>query len=496
MRFAVFCLCVTSLAASDWPRFRGPNGAGTSPDRGLPSEIGKDRNVLWKQKTLQGHSSPVVFKGRLWITGYEGDDRVVLCYDAAKGSLLWRRAVPKLRTEVANPMNGPATPSVATDGHSIFVFFPEIGLLAFDFNGKERWRVPLGPFGGVQGMAVSPVYAEGNVVLLIDTPEQAYLAAFDARTGRQVWKVDRPIGFLGSYATPALYKPPSGPMQLIVAGAVELTGYQAKTGERLWWARTVTMAPAAPPLVSGDSVYTLEPFAEGAPPFSQMLNGFDKNKNGKIELSEVSGDSENEKIMYRIFKSIDKNTGNNDGVVTEEEFNHAFSDTKSGGLVRTRLAGTGDVTGTNVVWRYTKGVPYVTGALLYENVLYVIRNGGILETFNPDTGQLLQEARLKDAIGDYYASPVAAEGKIYFINLDGKITVVRAGADWQQLSTSDLEERVIATPAIAQSRIYIRTDANLYCFSSQNTHAGVPQKKALRRSLKMPASGSPKALHS
>jgi outer membrane protein assembly factor BamB len=268
-------------------------------------------------ETPKGNSSPVVIGNRLWITGHEGGERIVLCYDVADGSLVWRRSVMQARDERPNPMNGPATPTPASDGKSIFVLFPDFGLLAYDFSGKELWRVPLGPFGGIQGMAASPVYTEGNVVLLIDTPEQAYLAAFDAATGKQVWKADRPLGFLGSYTTPALYKPLSGPAQIVVAGAVELTGYQASTGERLWWARGVTNGPAAPPLIAGDSVYTLEPAGEGAPPFKDMLGVFDKNKDGKVELSEISGDTINDKIMYRLFKSIDKISGNGDGVVTE-----------------------------------------------------------------------------------------------------------------------------------------------------------------------------------
>ena len=470
MRLLTLCLCSTLLSASDWPRFRGPNGAGIASDQNLPSEITKDRHVLWKQKTPKGNSSPVVVEGRLWITGHEGDDRLVLCYDASSGSLLWRRAITKARDEKPNPVNGPTTPTPATDGKSVFIFFPDFGLLAYDLEGKERWRVPLGPFGGVQGMAGSPIYTDGNVVLLIDTPEQAYLAAFDAANGKQVWKADRPVGFLGSYTTPALYKPPAGPTQIVVAGAVELTGYQAKTGERLWWARGVTNGPAAPPLIAGDSAYTLEPAGEGAPPFKDMLAGFDKDKNGKIELSEVSGDKVNEKIMYRLFKSIDRISGNGDGVLTEDEWNRAFSpDNPGGGLVRTRIKGMGDVSSTNVAWRYTKGMPYVTGPLLYEKVLYVIASGGILTTFNPDTGEVLRKERLKDAIGDYYASPIAADGKIYFINHDGKTAVIRAGASWETLSSGDLDEVVIATPAISGGRIYVRTENTLYCFGSKTS---------------------------
>ena len=118
------------------------------------------------------------------------------------------------------------------------------------------------------------------------------------------------------------------------------------------------------------------------------------------------------------------------------------------------------------LWRYTKGLPYVTAPLLYENILYVVRDGGILATIDPETGKLIKEARLKDAIGEYYAQPVAGDGKIYFVNKDGKVTVIRPGADWEQLSTADLEEQVIATPAIANNRIYIRTEGTLYCFAA------------------------------
>jgi len=285
----ILLIATTAFGASDWPRFRGPNGSGVSTDRNLPIEVGPDRNVVWKVKTPNGHSSPIVAGGRVWITGQEGDERIVLCYDAKSGRQLWRQSVTKARAEVVNPENGFSTPTPATDGNSVFVYFPDFGLIAYSVEGKEMWRVPLGPFGGVQGMAVSPIYAEGNVVMLIDTPEEAFLAAFDAATGKQVWKTERPIGFLGSYATPALHESASGGMEIVVAGAVELTGYQAKTGERLWWAHGVTNAPAAPPLIADDSVYTLEPTGNGAPPFKEMLAQFDKNKNGKIELSEVTG---------------------------------------------------------------------------------------------------------------------------------------------------------------------------------------------------------------
>jgi outer membrane protein assembly factor BamB len=162
---------------------------------------------------------------------------------------------------------------------------------------------------------------------------------------------------------------------------------------------------------------------------------------------------------------VDKNMGNSDGVITEAEYDRAFnSGTSLGGLVRTRLGGKGDVGQTHVGWKYTKGLPYVTAPVLYSGILYVIRDGGILSTFNPETGERLREERLKDAAGSYYAQPVAGDGKIYFVNHEGKVSVIQAGEKWEMLSSGDLDEKVIATPAISGGRIFLRTDGTLYCF--------------------------------
>jgi outer membrane protein assembly factor BamB len=469
MRAISIVLLLPMLAgASDWPRFRGPDGAGVSSDRNLPAAIGRESGVAWKVAAPKGNSSPVVAGDRLFLTGHDGEERFIACYRTADGAQLWRRSIPKAHSEPPNPLNGPTTPTPAIGGESVFVFIPEFGLAAFSLDGKERWRAPLGPFGGVQGMASSPIYADGKVMLLIDTPEVAYLAAWDAETGKQAWKTDRPIGFLGSYATPSLYRPAKGATQVVVSGAVELAGYDVAGGKRLWWARGVTTAPATLPLVAGDAVYTMEPAGGAASPFANMLNQYDKNKDGKIQLSELEGEKVGEKIAHRLFKSIDKNSGNGDGEVTAAEWDKAFNPSQtSGGLVRTRLGGSGDVSATHIAWRYTKGLPYVISPLVYQGVLYVVRTGGIVSTFDPESGKLLREARLKDALGDYYAQPVAGDGKVYFISKDGKASVIRAGAEWEKIGAGDFDEQVIATPAIASGRLYVRTAANLYCFGQK-----------------------------
>ncbi|MDX2150252.1 MAG: PQQ-binding-like beta-propeller repeat protein [Bryobacteraceae bacterium] len=468
MRLVIVLGLASALCGADWPRYRGPNGDGVSPEKNLPVEIGADKNVAWKVATLKGHSSPIAIGGRVLFTGWEGDQRYVLCYEAAKGTELWRKGIAKVRSETAHPLNGPTTPTLATDGKNVFAFFPEFGLVAYDLEGKELWRTAVGPFGAIQGMAVSPVYAEGLVTLLIDTPDEASLRAYDAKTGKEKWKAERPVGVLGSYATPSLYKPANGPLQLIVAGAVELTAYQVKTGERLWWARGVSHAPAALPLVAGDSVYTLEPSGDTGPPFSALSKPYDKNQNGLVELAELDPEKIEHRIMHRLFGAIDKHYGNKDGAVSQQEYDTAFDPKRpGGGLVRVKLNGKGDVSATHVVWRHTKGLPYVTAPLLLDGVLYSVRNGGILSTFDAETGKVLKEARLKDAGGEYYASPVAAEGRIYFFSKDGKATVVKGGAEWEVVSSGDLGEQIIATPAIADGRLFVRTAGHLYCFGSK-----------------------------
>jgi len=461
------CLLASSLVyAADWPRFRGPNGDGVAPDDKAPAEFGLEKNLAWKAKIPQGNSSPILINGRMFLSAHEGDERLVLCLDAASGKELWRKAIRKARSEMVNPLNGPTTPTPATDGKNVFVFFPEFGIVSYAWNGDERWRAPLGPFDAVQGVATSPVYAEGNVILFMDQPTESYLIAFDASNGKQRWKVERPSGFLGGYSTPSLYKPKDGPMQLIVSGAVELTGYQAKTGERLWWAHGLTFAPAALPLVQGDTIYTVEPRGEAAPPFAQVAT-YDANKDGKISFQEVSGEKLGDKIWNRILRSIDKFFGDGDGAVNEEEWKKSFTaGENAGGLNAFAIGGKGDLSAKGSRWNVSKGMPYVTAPLLYKDVLYVLRNGGILTSYNPSTGEKLKEERLKEALGDYYASPIAAGGKLYLVSKDGKLTVVKAGPQWEAVSSVDLNEQVIATPALAGGRLYVRTAQTIYSFGS------------------------------
>ncbi|MFN7923128.1 MAG: PQQ-binding-like beta-propeller repeat protein [Bryobacteraceae bacterium] len=459
MSHFAFALLAAAAVTTEWPRFRGPNGTGIAESAGVPVEFGPSKNVLWKAPSPRGVSSPAVAGGRVWITGFDKDDRIVLSFDSATGKEAWRSTIKKARTESANRVHGFASPTPATDGVNGYVFFADIGLLSFDAKGAERWRTPLGPFESIQGHATSPVYHDGLVFLTIDQIKDSHVAAFDAATGKMRWRKDRASGWLGGYATPIVYEPADGPAQLIVNGALELTGYQAKTGERLWWAPGVATGPAASPALEGGVVYTVEPSDEEPQPFKSMA-AFDKDKDGKIALTEVADAG-----MRRLFEAIDQSVGNKDGMVDESEWNKSFESMgKAGGLVATRISGNGQLPAASIMRFTRKSLPYLTAPLAYRGVLYVVRDGGILAARDLATGKVSKEARLDGAIEKYYASPVAADGKIYLASETGKVAVVEAGAEWKMLAVNDLDSPAYATPAIAGGRLYVRTKDTLYCF--------------------------------
>jgi len=137
------------------------------------------------------------------------------------------------------------------------------------------------------------------------------------------------------------------------------------------------------------------------------------------------------------------------------------------GMIAVRIGGRGDLTDTGVVWRDKKNYSTLPTSLIYKDVLYVPKGGGIIASLDPQTGQVLKIDRTKDALGDYYASPVAADDKVFFVSDSGKVTVVSAGRQWEILAVNDLGEETYATPAIAGRRLFIRTRHALYCFGAK-----------------------------
>jgi outer membrane protein assembly factor BamB len=451
-----------SLGVSDdWLRFRGPNGSGVAETAGLPAEFGAAKNLSWKTPVPFGRSSPVIAGDRIFLTASEGEKLITLCLDRASGKVLWRSEATRARHMPIFKGNDAASPTPASDGTNVFVFFAELGLISYGPDGKERWRVPLGPFNNFYGIGSSPVLAGDTLVMVCDQRTNSFVIAVDARKGSVRWRIDRSSPIEG-YATPIIYSPPDGEPQILVFGSHTLEAYALKTGERLWWIGGVGYAPKGVPILGREMVYVSAPGGDAPvfPPFDETLKQFDANGDRRIQRDETRSDP----YIHEHFGWMDPN---GDTIVDRAEYDHIWNASGAGhGLTAIRPGGKGNMSATGIVWSVKKGYPNVPAPLLYKDVLYTVRTGGIITSLNPGTGDVLKMGRSEAAMEQYYSSPVAADDKVFMISESGKVTVLKAGGTWDILAVNDLDEEVWATPAIANGTIYIRTRRALYAFAA------------------------------
>jgi outer membrane protein assembly factor BamB len=461
---ALLALAPCGRSSGDsWPRFRGDNARGVADALPLPADADKDKSLVWRAPLPPGFSSPVIDGGRVYVTGYEGDKLFTVCVDAAKGGELWRREAPRART-TRRPVNTPVSTTAATDARGVYVLFEDFGLLAYAPDGKERWRKPLGPFKLPYGLGTSPIVADGKLIVLIDQDTDSFLAAYDTQDGRELWRTERPEAQHG-FSTPVVYRPAGGEPQLVVLGSLQLAGYSLETGQKLWWLRGMAWQAKSTPVIDGDDVYVNSSMPnmaeldkrETLADFAAVLKEKDADHDGKIASSEAPVEA-----MKKLWFLYDLDQ---DGLLDEHEWNVARSrDAARSGLYAVRLGGKGDLTESAVRWRHEKSIPNIPTPILYKGVLFVLREGGILTTLDPQSGRVLKQGRLAGALDPYFASPVAGDAKIYFASQSGKVTVVTAAGDWESLGVSDLGEEIWSTPALADGRLFIRTQKALYCF--------------------------------
>lgn len=461
------CLAVQTQFAQGWSQFRGPNASGVADEKDLPVEFGPTKNVVWKTALPAGHSSPVLTKDRVFVTAYEPGKLLVIGLNRADGKILWRREVPKVRQQDLHKSNSPASPSIVTDGQRVYAFFTDFGLVAYTVEGQELWRLPLGPFNNPFGMGASPILAEGTLLLNCDAESGSFFVAVDKVTGKLKWRVERPE-FTRGFSTPILFKPANAPLQVLVAGSLRLSAYDVATGKEVWWMRGLTWQIKPTPVLGQNRLHVLG-WAGGAdpgqqeeiPPFAEALKKFDANQDGKIAQAEMTDP--------RISKAWGDFDLDRDGALGERDW-RAYQERKTvvNGILTFKLDPRQDLRGDlsgNLLWRYEKALPNTPSPLLYQDVLYLLKEGGILTSLNPQTGALLKQGRLRGALGDYYASPVAANGKLFALSEEGKLTVVQAGGEWDILAVNELGEPAHATPAIADGKLYVRTHQTLYCFA-------------------------------
>jgi outer membrane protein assembly factor BamB len=464
LSISLFVLTNSTLYAqqitNEWPQFRGPNGSGVAEGSSLPAEFNAKKNLVWKTAVPFARSSPVVTANRVFLTATEGDKLSTFALDRKTGKVLWRSDVVRPRHMPMYKANDGASPSPVSDGKNVYAFFGELGLISYGPDGKERWRVPLGPFNSFYGMGGSPVLAGNTLVMVCDHRNASFIVAVDARDGKELWRKNR-TNFEG-YSTPAIYKPSNGPAQVIVLGSNSVDSYSLDKGERLWWVSKVGAYPKGVPVIGADMIYVL---GEGAdkpffPPFEDSLKQYDKDNDSKIHIDEMKATPD----YAEHFGWLD---ANNDGFIERAEYDFVRNSTTLGhGLTAVRLPGQGDLTSSNVVWRLEKGYPNIPAPLLYRGVMYLMKEGGIVSSVDPANGQVLKQGRTPNALEEYYASPVAADGKIFVASATGKVTVLKADAQWEIIATNDLGEEIWATPAIAGNNLFIRTRSALYAFGA------------------------------
>ena len=413
-----------------------------------------------------GQSSPLVCKGVIFLTTYraEAKELATVALDAAKGETLWKKEAPAAGIEVFHPqMGSAAVASPACDGSRLYVFFGSCGLCCYDLQGKLLWEHPMGPFNDEYGAGSSPMLVDDKVVLCQDHDTESFLIAVDRLTGKTLWKVPRPDA-VRSYSTPAIWTH-DGHTELLVAGALELAGYDPATGQRHWWTHGLARIVIPGPIPSGDMVY-MASWAPGGDaanrltldPWPEALAKWDKNKNGRLSRDEI----DDREVLARFARmDLDQN-----GELDQKEWErHAavFRDARNA-LLAIKPSGQGELDARAVVWKFQRGIPYVSSPVLDQGRLWMVKDGGIVTELDAATGERLNEERLPGA-GGYYASPVAADGKVYFASEQGVLSVLANQKDWKVISSHNLHEKIYATPAIEHGRIYVRTDQALYCFT-------------------------------
>ncbi|MEJ2111026.1 MAG: PQQ-binding-like beta-propeller repeat protein [Acidobacteriota bacterium] len=321
----------------------------------------------------------------------------------------------------------------------------------------------MGPFQDEYGSASSPVLVDGKVVVLQDHDVDSFLMGLDSKNGKVLWKTDRPNA-ARSYSTPAVWTR-NGEKELLVAGSLELSGYDPSNGKRLWSTGGLARIVIPTPVANGNTVYmaSWSPGGDGGwraqiEAWPEALRRWDRNGDNTLSRREAR----NPDVLQRFF-SIDTDQN---GKLNQREWEHfasIFRSAQNGILAVRPPEDDGKQGHADILWRVDRGAPYVATPLLDKGILWIVKDGGIITKISVDSGKVLQEKRLP-AIGNYYASPISADGKILFASEQGVVSILVNDSEWKVLSSYNFQEKIYATPLIAPHGLLIRTEKALYCY--------------------------------
>lgn len=491
----------TRLNAEDWSQFRGPNCLGISASaKALPVEFSNTKHVLWSAKLGDGISSPVVADGRVFCTGMTKNDNggqnlIVSAFDAKTGKQLWQQKLSAGAKPLPpiHQVNSYASSTPVADQERVYVYFVRTGLTAFDAKtGKQAWHLPLPePFFIFDwGPGMSPVLHKGVIYFCQDDDLSPALYAVEAKTGKLLWKDDR-SDMAVSYSHPVICETKNGE-ELIVAGTGKVLGYDPKTGKRLWAAELQCRNIKTTPVCHNGIVYV----SVSSTGISYQWRAVaDANADGKITREEIKASRKDKGagIPKAFWEKFARGDVNKDGVLENEEIDRAFlAPNNKGGILdrearrragniadwrkwdgalqsessiqAVKAGGRGDVTKTHLLWRVkSKDVDHLVSPLLLGDRLFFVKAGGFATSFALNNGETVGKRKRIGLSGSILSQPVLGDGKIYVCGQNGKVVVLSADAERKVLARNDVGENCIATPAISEGRLYVRTRTHLYC---------------------------------
>jgi outer membrane protein assembly factor BamB len=428
MRFflgtATGCLLVMWTAvdgySGDWPQWRGPEGTGVSSEKGLPIVWHEQRSIVWKCPLPEyGHSTPAIWGDAVFVTSHTVDDKLLLLrISKANGEIVWTQEVghgaaerdgPKRQPQKAHRFYSPASPSPVTNGKVVVAHFGNGDLAAYDFDGSRLWKRNLqddyGTYTSWYGHANSPVIA-GDLVISVCMHD----------------------------SLADLRQPPIESY---------LVAHDLTSGEVRWKVPRMTKADSE----QCDSYTT---------PLLCTLNGIEQ----LVVMGASQLDAYDPKTGKQLWLLPGLSGGRTvTGPTVADDLVFATRGLR-GPLFAVQPKPAGEMTHRDIAWSYSEGSPDSCSPLVWNELLFTITDDGIARCFDAASGNLKWKERLK---GQYKASPVAADGRVYFLNIDGLCTVVSASPRFDKLVENQLNDGTIASPAVSDGKIFIRGRKTLYC---------------------------------
>jgi outer membrane protein assembly factor BamB len=395
-----------AAGAPEWPGFRGPRH-GVSDERGLPERWSATEGVAWKANVPgAGWSSPIVAGDRVLVTTAteDGVSCRMLAFDRRSGALLWNEEAFRQTPTRKESMNSYATPTPVTDGERVYAVFGEGGVAAFSMEGRVLWTNTEHPFYSQHGLGASPILVDGLLI--------------QPRDGSSDGE-DKAIGW---------QKPWDRSYLLALDARTGRTRYRAHRG----LSRIAHVTPA---------VVTVNGQKQVVSPAGDVVQGFEPATGRLLWTAR----SEGEGVVPSVVVAGDL-------VVTASGFGDPA-------LRAFRLGGSGDVTARHLAWEQKKAVPMVSSPVVAAGLVFVVKENGIASALDAPTGAVVWQKRLP---GGYSASPVAADGKVYFLGEDCETSIVAVAGEWHLLGGAKLPGRCQASMAVAGGRLFIRTDTEIY----------------------------------